>query len=97
MIEKDVEKQIVEWAKSSGGIPMKLLAAGQRGWPDRIIFMPDGVLIIVEIKRPGGGRVSAQQLYWKRELERRRFPVLIARSLDEVKAAYTEGLWAIRD
>ena len=49
-------------AEARGGRCVKFLPDYQRGWPDRILLLPAGVLVWVETKRPVGGRLSPAQM-----------------------------------
>ena len=44
-----------------GGICVKFLPDFARGFPDRIVLLPGGVLVWVETKRPQGGVLSPVQ------------------------------------
>jgi len=50
--ESAVEKQICDWAKSQGIRTYKFISPGRKGVPDRM-FMKDGLVSFLEIKRPG--------------------------------------------
>jgi Holliday junction resolvase len=53
MLEKRIERRLVERAKEAGGMAIKWTAPGTAGVPDRIVFLPGGVVIFVELKSPG--------------------------------------------
>jgi len=53
VLEKDIEKKIVAYAKSKGCIVRKFTSPAQRAVPDRIIVTPRGVVGFLEVKRPG--------------------------------------------
>jgi len=55
--EKQVETYLYQQVKAHGGKAWKW--TGREGEPDRIVQLP-GVILFVEVKRPGG-RVSARQ------------------------------------
>lgn len=59
-LEKDVEATLVRRVKALGGLCEKLTSPGRRSVPDRIITMPGGQIIFVELKRPGGKPTDAQ-------------------------------------
>lgn len=64
ILEKDIEKRLVREVKKLGGLCLKWVSPGNSGVPDRIVLMPGGKAIFVELKRPGG-REGALQRYWK--------------------------------
>lgn len=53
MLEKKVEKDVVDWARAQGIICLKLNLIGSTGWPDRLFLAPGGRFCFVEFKRPG--------------------------------------------
>lgn len=53
MLEKVVERKVVEWLRKRGCVCLKLNLIGSTGWPDRLILAPGGRLAFVEFKRPG--------------------------------------------
>lgn len=53
MKERDVERYLVRRTKDAGGIIRKVRWVGRRGAPDRLVLLP-GVMVWVELKRPGG-------------------------------------------
>lgn len=60
-LEIEVENYLVEQVEARGGRAFKFIVAKVRGIPDRICFLPVGVLLLVETKRPKGGRLSTLQ------------------------------------
>lgn len=61
VLEKEVEKYLRERVEKRGGLCVKFIPDLLRGWPDRIVLLPGGVIVWVELKRPVGGKVSASQ------------------------------------
>lgn len=52
--EKQVEKYLVKtWGKVMHGMCIKFPPLFFRGFPDRICLAPGGVIVFVEVKRPG--------------------------------------------
>lgn len=51
--EKALEKDLREWAKKEGGLALKWVNPWFTGVPDRIVFLPGGILAFVELKSPG--------------------------------------------
>jgi len=60
--ESKLETELVRRVRASGGRAEKLQAVGRRGWFDRLVTLPGGRVIFVEMKRPRGGRLSAHQI-----------------------------------
>lgn len=52
VLERDLEKQCVAWARKEGFLVLKLTPAGQRGYPDRV-FLQRERICFVEFKREG--------------------------------------------
>lgn len=61
MLERTVEKYLVDRVKALGGKAHKWRGVG--GNPDRIICLPDGTTWFVEVKAPGGRLSPLQQLF----------------------------------
>ena len=67
-LERDVERYLIGEVERRGGICIKCIPDHRSGMPDRIVMLPGGILIWVELKRPHGGRLSAVQQHRHREL-----------------------------
>jgi len=52
-LEKTIEGYLVKRVKEAGGVAPKWVSPGMSGVPDRIVFLPQGRIIFVELKRPG--------------------------------------------
>ena len=61
MLEADVEKYLVAEVARRGGVAEKMKAIGTRGFFDRLLVLPGGRVIFVELKRPARGRLSMHQ------------------------------------
>lgn len=53
MKEKDVEKYLREQVRAAGGRAYKFVSPGNDGVPDRLVCMPHGRVVFVELKAPG--------------------------------------------
>ena len=53
MKEKIIEQKLVKAVKDMGGISPKFTSPGFDGMPDRIILLPGGHMVFVEVKAPG--------------------------------------------
>lgn len=61
MLEKRIEQRVVDQAKKHGGLAIKWVAPAFSGVPDRIVFLPGGKIIFVELKAPGKAPTPLQQ------------------------------------
>jgi Holliday junction resolvase len=53
MLEKDIENALVRKVKKLGGMCEKFTSPGRRSVPDRIITLPNGKIVFVEVKNTG--------------------------------------------
>lgn len=53
MSESALESRLVKEVKRIGGIAPKWVSPGNRGVPDRLVILPNGKTIYVEMKAPG--------------------------------------------
>lgn len=53
MQEKDIEKYFVRRVKEVGGKAYKFVSPGNNGVPDRMVCLPGGRVVFVELKAPG--------------------------------------------
>ena len=67
-LEKEIERKLVDMVKRHGGLCLKWVCPGWSGVPDRIILLPGGRVYFIETKRPKGGRLSAIQKWWRKQL-----------------------------
>lgn len=62
--ESSVERELKRRVEALGGMCIKVEAVGQRGFFDRVVALPGGRVIFVELKRGRGGRLSAHQIWY---------------------------------
>ena len=67
-MEKDIEKALGRMVGRHGGLCLKWVCPGWAGVPDRILLIPGGRIIFVELKRQKGGTRSSMQIWWSRKL-----------------------------
>ena len=83
-LESSVEQYLRRKVEAAGGRCVKFDPGTYRGWPDRIVLLPCGVIVWVETKRPTGGRVAPAQRIVHEELLRLGQRVVIVWSKEEV-------------
>lgn len=83
MKESEIEAKLVQGVKALGGKAYKFVSPGNVGVPDRIIVMPDGLLLFVELKTETG-RLSKMQERQIAELNQRNIPVQVLYGLEHV-------------
>ena len=81
-MEREVEGYLVRRVGKMGGMCPKFDSV--RGWPDRIVLLPAGVMAWVETKRPVGGVLSPAQLVVHEQLRRVGQQVYVVWSREEV-------------
>lgn len=66
MLEKDIEKMLVNGVKTLGGRAYKWISPGNDGVPDRIVILPGMRPIFVELKTEKGKLSALQAVQIKR-------------------------------
>ncbi len=61
MLEKELEKKLVDRVKKLGGKAFKFVSPGNAGAPDRLAILPGNKVGFAEIKRPGGKTTTLQE------------------------------------
>lgn len=54
MRESTIEKHLVDKVKAAGGMCWKFTSPNLRGVPDRVVMLPHGRIVWVELKAPDG-------------------------------------------
>lgn len=67
-LEKDIEKALGRMVGRHGGLCLKWVCPGWAGVPDRLVLLPGGRVVFVELKRPKGGQLAPMQIWWSRKL-----------------------------
>jgi hypothetical protein len=89
VIERDIEQAFVRYIHPfKGCIVFKFTPDGQRGWPDRLVLLPNGKCIFIEFKHPGQ-RLRKLQVERHRQLKTLGHEV--ETHVDATKAAYAVG------
>lgn len=76
MRERDIEKYLVDKIKNVGGKAYKFISPGNAGVPDRLVLLPGGKIIFVELKAPGK-EPTPLQLVQHRRIQNLGFRVLV--------------------
>lgn len=61
MLERDIEQYLVKSVSAIGGTAYKFSSPSRRGVPDRIVVLPDGRVVFVELKAPGKTPTALQE------------------------------------
>lgn len=80
MRETKIEKKLREEVESLGGWALKFIPNLKRGMPDRLVLLPQGRTILVEVKAPGE-KLEPLQRKRKKQLTRMGHDV---RTLDSI-------------
>ena len=81
--ERDIEAYLSEHVRRLGGLSYKL-APTTAGLPDRLLVLPGGRIVLVEVKRPGG-KLRRVQEEIRRRLTARGVEVLVIYNKDDVR------------
>jgi Holliday junction resolvase len=91
MLENKIERRLVQRTKEAGGMAIKWVAPAMAGVPDRIVFLPAGVVIFVELKAPGKTstalQVRVQQML--RDLGAKVYQIDSMEAVDKLIASHT--------
>lgn len=76
-LERNVERRLKKGVESLGGRCMKLVSQGNNGVPDRLVLLPGGRCVFVELKRPKYGKLSPVQVAQQNRLASMGFDVRV--------------------
>jgi Holliday junction resolvase len=85
MRERDIEKYLVTQVRKLGGKAYKWSSPSHRGVPDRLVFLPHGIVLAVELKAQGKKPTKLQH-YSHEELRSLGAEVLVVDSKAKVDA-----------
>ena len=67
-MEKDIEKALGRMVGKHGGLCLKWVCPGWAGVPDRIVLLPFGRIVFVELKRAKSETLRKRQEWWAKKL-----------------------------
>lgn len=89
MRERVIERRLVEVCRERGWVAAKFVSPGMAGVPDRIVMVPGGRVVFVELKAPGETPTPIQR-YRHRQLRELGFTVRIVNSTEDIEAFVEE-------
>lgn len=89
MLEKDIEKLFRDEIKKAGGKAYKFTSPGNDGVPDRIVMLPGGRIVFVELKTDTG-KLSRLQELQRRQIAELGQTVRVLHGLAEVRDFFLE-------
>lgn len=88
MRERDVEAYLRKRIHRVGGVCYKLKFIGHDGAPDRLIILPGGEIVWVELKKLDG-RLRPAQIRMHKELQEYLQEVMVLRTPEAIDARFT--------
>lgn len=89
VLESEVEAKLRKGVKKLGGMAPKWVSPGTRGVPDRLVFLPGGMVILVELKSDRG-TLRPNQVTMRQKLKKLGVTVQVLKGMDEVDAFLQE-------
>lgn len=89
-LEKNVERRLKKGVEALGGRCMKLVSQGNNGVPDRLVLLPGGRCVFVELKRPKYGKLSPVQREQQKRIASIGFDVRVISNTESVDAFMRE-------
>lgn len=89
MLEKEVEKFLLREVKKIGGVSFKFISPGNAGVPDRIVMLPNGKVVFVELKTDKGKLTKLQEVQIKK-ISNLGADARVLRGIEEVKEFINE-------
>lgn len=89
MRESTIEARLVREVRKLGGLCYKFTSPGSPGVPDRIVILPGGRVVFVELKTEIG-RLAKIQKWQIEELEKRGAEIRVLKGMDQVLAFLEE-------
>lgn len=83
--ENVIERELVRRVKAAGGSADKVRIIGKRGFFDRLVVLPGGMVFFVECKRPKRGRTSQHQMRYHERYRSLGVAVVLCRDLADIE------------
>lgn len=94
--ESEVEARVCEYAlKELGVFNIKLKKTQERGYPDRLFWIPGGRPLLIEFKRQGAQPTEYQQMIHKR-LRYAGYEVQVHDDVEEAKRALHRAMGRVK-
>jgi len=85
MLERTIEAALVRRVTKLGGLCEKFVSPGRRSVPDRLVTLPGGRIVFVEVKAPGKGPTELQERdHWRRR--KLGCEVIVINNMEDVEA-----------
>ena len=84
-MEKHIEAHLVKKVKEIGGVAYKFVSPANRGVADRVVVLPGGGVIFVEVKS-ATGKLSPLQEQFARDMQRLGQNYIVLNSREAVNA-----------
>lgn len=85
ILERDLEAYFSAACRKRNLLTLKLSIRYSRGWPDRLVALPNGRILWVELKRPGG-KPSPLQYKVHAQLAERGHTVFVIDNKEDIDA-----------
>ncbi len=89
MRESMIERELVRQVKQRNGMAIKFVSPGFDGVPDRLVLLPDKIIVFVELKATGK-KMRPLQVKRKRQLESLGFKVYCIDSKEGIEVMLRE-------
>lgn len=91
MLEKQIERELAAGVKRHGGLAVKFVSPGMAGVPDRLVLLPGGKIVFVELKAPGR-KMSQRQVKVAKRLAEMGHIVRVIDSIEGIRIFLREVL-----
>ncbi|SCK04334.1 VRR-NUC domain [uncultured Clostridium sp.] len=89
MEEQKIERRLKKEIELIGGKALKFVSPGVSGVPDRIVLLPGGKVVFIELKAPGKKLRPIQELR-KKEFNKLGFDIRVIDSIEKISELIKE-------